>query len=434
MNILDIIAKKRDKKELSKEEIEYFIENYTNGNIADYQASSLVMAIFLNGMTKQETTYLTLAMANSGEILDLSTIGKTIVDKHSTGGVGDKVSIVLLPIIAALGIPVVKMSGRGLGFTGGTADKLESIPGYKTEVDINTFIKNVEKIGISMITQTLNLAPADKKLYALRDATACIENISLIASSIMSKKIASGANKIVLDVTCGYGAFMKNIDDAKKLATEMIEIGKLANRETRCVITNMNQPLGRTVGNTLEVIESIEFLNGTNMAEDLKEVVLEIGSEMLKFAGLGDNKEENKIKIMECISTGKAMQKFIELVENQGGDISYLKDVQKFPKAKYNCEILSNKDGYIYEVNAEKVGKLACALGAGRIKKEDNIEHEVGITFNKKVGDKIKKNEVIANIYANDSLKLEKAKNELLQIIKIGDNEIQKEKIIFEII
>ena len=434
MNILDIIAKKRDKQELTKEEIEYFVKNYTNGNIADYQASSLVMAIFLNGMTKQETTYLTLAMANSGEVLDLSSIANTIVDKHSTGGVGDKVSIILLPIIASLGVPVVKMSGRGLGFTGGTADKLEAIPGYKTELDINTFLKNVEKVGISMITQTLNLAPADKKLYALRDATACIENISLIASSIMSKKIASGANKIVLDVTCGYGAFMKNIDDARKLANEMIEIGKLANRETKCVLTNMNEPLGRCVGNTLEVIESIEFLNGTYMAPDLKEVVLEIGSEMLKFAGFGDDKEDNKQKILENISNGKALQKFIELVENQEGDSSYIKDIEKFPKAKYSCEILAKDNGYINEINAEKVGKLACYLGAGRVKKEDSIEYEVGISFNKKVGDKVDTNDLIATIYANDSEKLENAKNEILQIIKISNNEVEKEKVILGII
>ena len=433
MNILDIIAKKRDKKELTKQEIDFFIENYTNGNIADYQAAALVMAIFLNGMTKQETTYLTLAMANSGEILDLSSLGKTIVDKHSTGGVGDKVSIILLPIIASLGIPVAKMSGRGLGFTGGTADKLEAIPGYKTQLDINKFVENVEKHGISMITQTLNLAPADKKLYALRDTISCVENIPLIASSIMSKKIASGADKIVIDVTCGFGAFMKTNEDAIKLAEEMIEIGKLANKETRCVITSMDEPLGFSVGNTLEVIEAIEFLKG-NMPKDLKEVVLELGNQMIELAGFGNNEEENKNKILENIYNGKAFEKFIELVSSQEGDISYIKDTNKFPKAKYIEEVKSKNSGYIYEINAQKVGKLACFLGAGRLKKEDNIEYEVGIVLNKKVGDFVNENDTIAYIHSNDIQKLEYAKNEMLEIVKLGTNKPTMENTIRQII
>ena len=260
MNILEIIEKKRDNKELTKEEIDFFVKGYTKEEIADYQAASLVMAIYLNGMTKQETTNLTLAMANSGEILDLSKLNKVIVDKHSTGGVGDKVSICLLPLVASLGVPVAKLSGRGLGFTGGTVDKMQSIPGYNTDIDMNSFVQNVENIGISMISQTMNLAPADKKLYALRDSISCVESIPLIASSIMSKKIASGAEKIVLDVTVGKGAFMKKMQDAEKLANEMIEIGKLANRETVCILTNMDEPLGYAVGNNLEVIEAIEFL------------------------------------------------------------------------------------------------------------------------------------------------------------------------------
>ena len=433
MNILDIIAKKRDKKELTKQEIDFFIENYTNGNIADYQAAALVMAIFLNGMTKQETTYLTLAMANSGEILDLSSLGKTIVDKHSTGGVGDKVSIILLPIIASLGIPVAKMSGRGLGFTGGTADKLEAIQGYKTQLDINKFVENVEKHGISMITQTLNLAPADKKLYALRDTISCVENIPLIASSIMSKKIASGADKIVIDVTCGFGAFMKTKEDAIKLAKEMIEIGKLANKETRCVITSMDEPLGFSVGNTLEVIEAIEFLKG-NMPKDLKEVVLELGNQMIELAGFGNNEEENKNKILKNIYNGKAFEKFIELVSSQEGDISYIKDTNKFPKAKYIEEVKSKNSGYIYEINAQKVGKLACFLGAGRLKKEDNIEYEVGIVLNKKVGDFVNENDTIAYIHSNDIQKLEYAKNEMLEIVKLGTNKPTMENTIRQII
>ncbi len=277
MNVLNIIAKKRDKKELSKEELEFFVQGYTKGEITDYQAAALVMAIYLNGMTNNEITNLTIAMAYSGEVLDLSKLGENVVDKHSTGGIGDKVTLILMPIIAALGVPVAKMSGRGLGFTGGTIDKLESIPGYNTQISVDEFIENVEKIGISLIGQTLNLAPADKKLYALRDSISCVENIPLIASSIMSKKIASGANKIVLEVTVGNGAFMKNIDDAKKLAETMINIGKLAGKETVCVITNMDQPLGEYVGNNLEVTETIKSLQG-NICKDVKEVVEELRS------------------------------------------------------------------------------------------------------------------------------------------------------------
>ncbi len=434
MNILDIIAKKRDREELSKEEIEYFVKNYTEGNVTDYQASALVMAIFINGMTKQETTNLTLAMAHSGEILDLSSLNKTIVDKHSTGGVGDKVSIIVLPIVASVGVPVAKMSGRGLGFTGGTADKLESIPGYQTSIDINTFVKNVENVGISMITQTLNLAPADKKLYALRDTISCVESIPLIASSIMSKKIASGAEKIVLEVTCGLGAFMKNINDARALANEMIDIGKLANRETKCIITNMNEPLGFTIGNNLEIIESIKFLRGEEMPDDLKDIVLEVGSEMINLAGQGNDKEENKRKMLENINNGKALQKFIEMVQNQGGDITYIENVEKFPVAKYCENIICSKDGYIKQMNAEEIGKVACMLGAGRVKKEDTIDYEVGIILNYKVGSCVKQGDILAKVYANDEEKLEIAKKALIEIIKIDKEYVEKEKTVLELL
>lgn len=433
MNILEIIEKKRDKKELTKEEIEYFVKEYTKGTIADYQASALVMAIFLNGMTKQETTNLTIAMANSGEILDLSKLNKIIVDKHSTGGVGDKVSICLLPLVASLGVPVAKMSGRGLGFTGGTVDKMQSIPGYKTDIDINTFVQNVEKVGISMISQTMNLAPADKKLYALRDSISCVESIPLIASSIMSKKIASGAEKIVLDVTVGSGAFMKNIDDARKLANEMIEIGKLANRETVCVLTNMDEPLGYAVGNNLEVIEAIKFLKG-EMPEDLKQVVLELGAYMIKLANLGDNLEKNKQRLLENIKNLKGFNKFKEMVQNQDGDVSYLDNTEKFEKATIIEPIIATKTGYIQEINAELVGKVACSLGAGRIKKEDEIDHTVGIILNKKVSDSVQVGEVIGHIYANNQEKCNEAKKKLEEIIKIDNNEIQKNPTIIEII
>ena len=433
MNILEIIEKKRDKKELTREEIEYFVKAYTYNEIADYQAAALVMAIFLNGMTDQETTDLTLAMAHSGETLDLSTLGETIVDKHSTGGVGDKVSLILLPLVSSLGVPVAKMSGRGLGFTGGTVDKLEAIPGYQTAIEINQFVKNVEEIGISMISQTLNLAPADKKMYALRDSISCVESIPLIASSIMSKKIASGAQKIVLDVTVGKGAFMKNIEEARKLSNTMIQIGRLANRETVCVLTNMNEPLGFAIGNSLEVKEAVNFLRG-EMPEDLKQVVLELGSYMMKLAGKGDNLEENKAKMLENIENKKAYNKFLELVKKQRGDISYLENLEKFPKANYIEPIYSEKDGYIQEINSKEVGKLTGILGAGREKKEDAVDSAVGIVLTKKIADEVKKGDVLAYIHANDEGKLEEVKKDLMRVIQIENNDIVKEKTILEII
>ena len=433
MNILEIIEKKRDNQELSKEEIEYFIKGYTSGEIADYQVSALIMAIYLNGMTKQETTDLTIAMAHSGEMLDLSVLNEVIVDKHSTGGVGDKVSLILLPLVASLGIPVAKMSGRGLGFTGGTVDKLESIPGYITGIDIPEFIKNVEKIGISMISQTLNLAPADKKIYSLRDSISCVESIPLIASSIMSKKIASGAQKIVLDVTCGSGAFMTTKENAEELAREMIEIGKLANKETVCVLTNMDEPLGYAIGNSLEVIEAINFLKG-DMLEDVKEVVLELGAYMIKLAGKGNDIEDNKAQLLENIQNRKGYDKLIQLVENQGGDSSYIKYTDKFPKANYIEKVYSNKEGYIKRMDAKEIGKIVCDLGAGRIRKEDSIDNEVGIVLHKKVSEKVEKQEEVATIYANSKEKLEEAKKRLQEIIQIDENAVSKPKMVLEII
>ena len=413
MNIQEIIARKRDKKELRKEEIEFFIEEYTKGNIADYQASALIMAIYINGMSEEETTNLALAMANSGDILDLSDLGN-VVDKHSTGGVGDKVTLILAPITASLGVPIAKMSGRGLGYTGGTIDKLESIPGYNVNISEEKFNENVKKIGISLIGQTLNLAPADKKIYELRDATSTTESIPLIASSIMSKKIAAGANKIVLDVTYGSGAFMKTKERAQELANTMIKIGELAKREVVAILTPMEEPLGRNVGNTLEVIEAVEALKG-NIEEDVKEVVLELGSNMIKLAGKGENLEENKLKMMQNIKNGKALSKFKELVKNQGGDVSYIENTNKFKKAKYIIPVKIEKEGIIKELKAEEIGKISVFLGAGRMKKEDKIEVESGIVLNKKIGDKVKRGEIVAYIHANDEKKakgsVEKLKN-----------------------
>lgn len=433
MNIIEIIAKKRDKKELLKEEIEYFIEGYTKGSITDYQAAALVMAIYLNGMSDEEITNLTLSMAHSGEMLDLSVFGKNVVDKHSTGGVGDKVTLILAPIIASFGIPVAKMSGRGLGFTGGTIDKLKSIPGYCTNISTEQFIENVKKIGISLIGQTLNLAPADKKIYALRDTIACTDSIPLIASSIMSKKIAAGANKIVLDVTCGNGAFMKTEEEAKKLAKTMNRIGILAKKETVCIITNMEEPLGYAVGNNLEVMEAIQFLKG-DMLEDVKEVVLEIGAYMIKLAGLGENIQENKQKMLEKIKTKEAYRKLVELVENQGGDSTYLENIEKFKKAKYILEVRANKEGYVGELPARKVGELSGKLGAGRVRKEDPIDETVGIVLRKKKGDFVKEDETLAYIHANEEEKGKQAVKELQNIYQIQENRIEKDKTIIDAI
>ena len=432
MNILEIIAKKRDKKVLSKEEIDFFVKNYTNGNITDYQAAALIMAIYINGMNYEETTSFTLAMAHSGEVLDLSELGM-VVDKHSTGGIGDKITLILMPIIASLGIPAAKMSGRGLGFTGGTVDKLESIPGYNTNIDISEFINNVKNIGISLMGQTLNLAPADKKIYALRDTISCAKSMPLIASSIMSKKIAAGAEKIVLEVTVGSGAFMKNIEDATKLSETMIGIGNLADKETICILTNMNQPIGYSIGNSLEVIEAVEALNG-NMQDDVKDIILSLGSYMMKLAGKGDDIEQNKKMIMENINNKKALNKFKELIKNQGGDVSYIEDTSKFEKAKYIIPIKSEKIGYIKSMDNEKIGYISSSLGAGRLKKEDKINDKVGIIINKKIGDKVNVGDVLGFIHSDDIEVGNNAVKEMQNCYEFSDEYVEKQKHILGII
>ena len=435
MNIIEIISKKKENKKLSKEEIEYFIKEYTKGDITDYQAAALVMAIYLNGMDDEEITNLTLSMANSGKIIDLSGLKKIVVDKHSTGGVGDKVSLILLPIISSLGVDVAKMSGRGLGFTGGTIDKLESIPGYNTNISMEEFQKNVNEIGISIIAQTLDVAPADKKLYALRDTISCVESIPLIASSIMSKKIASGADKLVLDVTVGSGAFMKDIETATELAKKMVIIGKNAGIDTVAILTNMDEPLGYAIGNSLEIIEVTDFLRG-EMPKDLEKVVLELGAYMIKLAGISDDLEKNKEMMYEKIENGEAFKKLIELVENQGGDISYIYDSEKLLEAKYIEEIKLNKDGYICKMDASKIGKIACDLGAGRITKEDKINNNVGIVLKYKVGEKIDKDTILGYIHADDLEKLNKAKEDINKAIHISSdmNDIIKKEHILGII
>lgn len=432
MNILDIIEKKRDNKKLTKQEINFFVREYTNGNIQDYQAAALIMAIYINGMDMEEITDLTISMAHSGDVLDLSSLG-TVVDKHSTGGIGDKITIILTPIIASIGIPVAKMSGRGLGITGGTIDKLEAIPGFNTNVDIKTFIENVRDIGISLIGQTIDLAPADKKLYELRDTICCTESIPLIASSIMSKKIAAGAQKIVLDITVGSGAFMKNIDDAKRLAITMKKIGELSNKETICIITNMEEPLGYTIGNSLEIIEAVKCLQG-QLPDDIEKIVLELGAYIIKLAGKGNDINKNKELIIENIENGNAYKKLLELVKKQGGDISYIENPDKFKRPKYIKQIISCETGYVKNIVAERIAKICSYLGAGRINKSDSIDSQVGIILNKKVASKVKEKEVLATIYANDQEKLDIVLKETLDSFIITDEKIEKPKYIIDII
>ena len=433
MDIIDIIVKKKNKETLTYDEIKYAVDNFISGEVKDYQMSSLLMAIVLNGMSEEEIFNLTKIMLDSGDKIDLSKINGIKVDKHSTGGVGDKTTLVVGPLAAACGVPIAKMSGKGLGFTGGTIDKLESIKGFNTNISEERFINQVNDIGISLVSQSGNLVPADKKIYALRDSISCVESIPLIASSIMSKKIASGAQKIVIDVTVGSGAFMKNLEDAKKLAKEMIDIGKLANRQTICVLTNMEEPLGYNIGNSLEVKEAVKALKG-NMPEDLEKVVMTLGAYMVQLAGIKENIDDAKKLLKKNIENGKAYDKFIELVKNQGGDISYISDLENFEESKYIEPVYCKKTGYIHEMNAKKIGKIACDLGAGRITKEDKIDTSVGIVLTKKIGDFAKKDEILAYIHSNSMEKMKKAKSELEEIIKIKTENTNKLDTIITII
>ena len=433
MSILDIIEKKKNGLELDKAEIDFFIEKYMTDEVKDYQAAALIMAICINGMSQNEILNLTIAMAKSGDILDLSDIDSVIVDKHSTGGVGDKVTLVLLPIIAACGVPVAKMSGRGLGITGGTIDKLESIPGYNTSISVEEFKANVKEIGISLIAQTLNLAPADKKIYALRDVISCANSIPLIASSIMSKKIAAGADKIVLDVTCGHGAFMKDKKDAEKLARMMKLIGDWASRETVCLITNMDEPLGYAVGNSLEVVEAIKCLKG-EMPEDVEDVVLNLAVQMMKLAGVDRDITTNKVKALEVIKNGKALEKLKELVAKQGGDVSYIDNPEKFEKAPIIMPVIAKNEGYVFELNAEIVGKAGVELGVGRKTKDEVIDPRLGFVFVKKIGDKVAENEVLAYVHADTVEKAEKAIETIQTAYRITQEPATKKRNVFAVI
>ncbi|MEC3839447.1 pyrimidine-nucleoside phosphorylase [Bacillus amyloliquefaciens] len=400
MRMVDLIVKKQNGKELTTEEIQFFVKGYTDGSIPDYQASALAMAIYFQDMTDRERADLTMAMVNSGETIDLSAIEGIKVDKHSTGGVGDTTTLVLAPLVAALGVPVAKMSGRGLGHTGGTIDKLEAIEGFHVELSKDEFIKLVNRDKVAVIGQSGNLTPADKKLYALRDVTGTVNSIPLIASSIMSKKIAAGADAIVLDVKTGAGAFMKTDEDAVNLAKAMVRIGNNVGRQTMAVISDMSQPLGFAIGNALEVQEAIDTLRGEG-PEDLNELVLTLGSQMVVLAKKAETLEEARTKLQEVMKNGKALEKFKEFLSNQGGDASVVDEPSKLPQAAYKIDVPAKEAGVVSEIIADEIGVAAMLLGAGRATKEDEIDLAVGIMLCKKVGDKVEKGEPLVTLYAN---------------------------------
>lgn len=419
MRMVDIISKKRDGKALSTEEIQFFIDGYTNGEIPDYQASALAMAIFFQDMNDQERADLTMAMVGSGDTIDLSAIEGIKVDKHSTGGVGDTTTLVLAPLVAAVGVPVAKMSGRGLGHTGGTIDKLESIEGFHIELDKKDFINLVNRDKVAVIGQSGNLTPADKKMYALRDVTGTVNSIPLIASSIMSKKIAAGADAIVLDVKTGAGAFMKTDEDAENLAHAMVRIGNNVGRNTMAVISDMSQPLGEAIGNALEVKEAIDTLKGQG-PEDLTELVLVLGSQMVVLAKQAETLDEARAKLIEVIENGAALEKFKTFLSNQGGDASIVDHPEKLPQAKYQIEVPAKKSGFVSQIVADEIGIAAMILGAGRATKEDEINLAVGLMLRKKVGDQVKEGESLVTIFA-DQEDVENVKAKIYENIKISD-------------
>ena len=433
MRAYDIIYKKREGQKLNKEELEFLIKGYVNGEIPDYQISAWAMAVFFQGMDAEETAKLTMLMAESGDMIDLSPIQGVKVDKHSTGGVGDTTTLILAPLVASAGIPVAKMSGRGLGHTGGTIDKLESIPNFNTSLSRDKFFDNVNQHGIAVVGQTGNLTPADKKLYALRDVTATVESIPLIASSIMSKKLAGGADAIVLDVKTGNGAFMKDFDDAKKLAEAMVAIGKKVGRDTAAYITDMNQPLGNAVGNALEVKEAIKTLRGKG-PEDLTELCIELGSAMLQLSGKIEDLEEGRNILRENLKNGKALAKFSEMIRAQGGKAEVIDDLSLLPTAADTAAVKAEEDGYISEIKALDVGLAAMILGAGRENKESKIDLAVGLELKKKTADPVSKGEPLAVLHYNDSKNLKEAKKKLLEAFTITEKKKKKNELIYEII
>lgn len=430
--MVDIIIKKRDGHALSKEEIHFFIKGYVDGSIPDYQVSALLMAILDHDMNMEETVTLTDEMLHSGDVMDLSAIKGHKVDKHSTGGVGDKTSLVLGPLVASRGAKLAKMSGRGLGHTGGTLDKMESIPGMRISVSNEHFIRQVNEIGIAIVGQTGLLVPADKKLYALRDVTGTVESLPLIASSIMSKKLASGSDSILLDVKFGKGAFMKTLDDARKLAKTMVSIGNNLGRDTRAILTDMDQPLGHAVGNALEVKEAIDTLKGHG-PKDLVELCLEAGAIMLEQAGVYQDHDEAIKALKESLENGDAFNKLKEMIEWQGGDVSYIEHPEKFPLAKHIVEVKADKAGYVRRIDALMIGESAMRLGAGRAKIEDTIDMSAGIVLNKKIGDEVKKNETLCYVHTNID-EFDDILKDIKEAFIIDENEVKVPPIIHEYI
>ena len=432
MRMYDIIHKKRNGGELSGDEIRFFVEGYTDGSVPDYQAAAFCMAVYFMGMTAKETSELTLAMAESGDQIDLSGIDGFTVDKHSTGGVGDKTSLIVAPIVASCGGKVAKMSGRGLGHTGGTVDKLEAIPNFRTELTPDEFIKQVNNIGLCIVGQTGELAPADKKLYALRDVTATVESIPLIASSIMSKKLAAGSKGIVLDVKTGSGAFMKTFEESENLAKEMVSIGKSAGRSVTAVITNMDIPLGNSVGNSLEVIEAIKTLKGEGES-DLTDVCLTLAAQMLCMV-TGEDEKACYAMAKDAIDDGSALNKLCEMISAQGENAGVVDDFSLFKQPKHTVEISSEREGYIEHTDAEKIGLASVILGAGREKKGDPIDSSAGIVLKKKTGDRVEKGDTLAIFYTDDESKIEEAKREFFEAFTFGNKKPPVQKLIYRII
>jgi pyrimidine-nucleoside phosphorylase len=431
MRAVDIIIKKREKGELTGEEIKFFVDGFTRGEIPDYQVSAWAMAVLLNGMTPRETTDLTLAMAHSGEILDLSGVVDIAMDKHSTGGVGDKTTLVILPIVVACGLPVGKMSGRGLGFSGGTLDKMESIPGYRVNLTTDEFKKQLKNDGIVLTGQSLDLAPADGKLYALRDVTGTVQSIPLIASSIMSKKIAAGAQAIVLDVKVGLGAFMETLDEARSLAKLMMDIGRLVGREVVTLLSDMNQPLGDAVGNSLEVIEAINMLHSRGPA-DLREHCLHVSAHMLVLGQRAPDLESGRRMAEAAIASGAAFEKFRILVRDQGGDVSFVDVPEKFPKAKLVEVVKAERSGCLSQVHARMIGEAAMSLGAGRSRKDDPVDHAVGFIIHCKVGERVEKGEALFTIHANEAAKQAEARESVRAAFRWGDKPVAALPLFYE--
>lgn len=433
MNMQDIIYKKRQGNALSEEEIRFFVKGYTEGSIPDYQAAALLMAIYFQKMNPEETYFLTDAMRHSGDVVDLSSIEGIKVDKHSTGGVGDKTTLIVGPLAAACGIPIAKMSGRGLGFTGGTVDKMESIPGFKTTLAEKEFIDLVNRIGISVIGQTGQIAPADKKLYALRDVTATVDNMSLITSSIMSKKLAAGSDAIVLDVKCGKGAFMEDLESAEELARAMVHIGNSAGKKTIALITDMNQPLGKAVGNSLEVMEAIETLRGQG-PDDITELSLALAGYMIYCGGKAETPEEGRSLAEKALIDGSALNKMCEFIAGQGGDPRVVDDFRLFPQPSYSKAVLSEETGYVASVDARRIGMASQHAGAGREKKEDSIDLSAGLLLAKKVGDEMMPGTPLATVYGNDPDRVERAAEEALGAFRISKDRPEVEPLIKKVI